>query len=274
MISKQIIKDLLLIRERRPLIHHIMNFVVMNDSANVTLAVGASPIMAHAVEELEDLVSVADAIYINIGTLDSFWIDSMFYISKLVDKYNKPLLLDPVGAGATKLRTEISKKLLERGNISILKGNAGEMLSLAGLGEKVKGVDSLVEVGSEAVEILARKYNVTAVATGRIDYISNGEKIASVEGGSYLFKYVTGTGCMLGSVMASFMAVNKDYFTAAIEGSALFKRAGEIAEKRSGPNPGSFKVELINAIYNFPDYDHSDLDQRIKISSGSSSKKY
>ncbi len=266
MITKQLLKDLLLIRERKPLIHHIMNFVVMNDSANITLAIGASPIMAHAVEELEDLVAVADAVYINIGTLDSFWIDSMFHISKLIDKYNKPLLLDPVGAGATRLRTEVSKKLLERGNVSILKGNAGEMLSLAGLGDKVKGVDSLVEIGFEAVEILAEKYNVTAVATGKVDYISNGRKLASLEGGSYLFKYVTGTGCMLGSVMASFMAVNKDYFTAAIEGSALFKRASEIAERRSGPNPGTFKVELMNTIFNFSEYDHSDLDRKIKIS--------
>lgn len=260
-----LIKDLTLIREKRPLIHHIMNFVVMNDSANITLAVGASPIMAHAVEELEDLVSVADAVYINIGTLDSFWIESMYHLSKLVERYGKPLLLDPVGAGATRLRTEVSLRILERGVVSVLKGNAGEMSALAGLGEKVKGVDSLLEKGQEAAEILSSRYGVVAVATGKTDYVSDGRKTASIDGGSYLFRYVTGTGCMLGSVIASFMAVNRDYFTAAIEGSYLFKKAGELAERKSGSNPGTFRIELINVIYNFLDYDHSDASFKIKI---------
>ncbi|MCC6030077.1 MAG: hydroxyethylthiazole kinase [Desulfurococcales archaeon] len=254
-----VIEDIKEIRRRKPLIHHIMNFVVMTDAANATLAIGASPIMAHAIEELEDLVLVADGIYINIGTLDNIWINSMIKLALLAEKYNKPLLLDPVGAGATKLRTEVSKKILETGAVKILKGNAGEMLSLAGLGEKVKGVDSLAETGYEAVSILAEKYNVVAVATGKIDYVSDGDEIAAVEGGSELFKYTTGTGCMLGSVMASFMAVNKDHMNAAIEGSAVFKKAGEIAEKRSGDNPGTFRIELINALYNIDKYNLTDL---------------
>ncbi|MEL9929377.1 MAG: hydroxyethylthiazole kinase, partial [Sulfolobales archaeon] len=239
------LKDLEKIRERKPMIHHIMNFVIMNDAANVTLAIGAAPIMAHAIEELEDLVSVADSIYINIGTLDSIWIESMIHLARLAGKYNKPLLLDPVGAGATRLRTETALKILQTGYVSILKGNAGEMLSLAGLGGMVKGVESIAESGLEAVEILSSRYGVTAVATGRIDYVSNGKNILEVRGGSEMFRHISGSGCMVGSVISSFSAVEKDHLLASLEGLVAFKRAGEIAEMRSGRNPASFKVELI-----------------------------
>lgn len=242
--------DIKKIREKRPLIHHIMNFVVMNDAANVTLAVGASPIMAHAEEELEDLVNVADVIYINIGTLDRYFINSMKRLASLAVKYSKPLLLDPVGAGATQLRTNVTREILATGGVSVLKGNSGEMLSLAGIANKVKGVDSLAESGEEAAEILARNYGITAIATGKIDFASDGRRTYSVEGGSEIFKFVTGTGCMLGSVISAFMGVNKDFLIAGVEGLLVFKRAGEIAETRAGNNPGKFKVELIDALFN------------------------
>ncbi|MEZ0290234.1 MAG: hydroxyethylthiazole kinase [Sulfolobales archaeon] len=260
------LRDLRIMREKKPMIHHIMNFVIMNDAANITLSIGAAPIMAHAVEELEDLASVADAIYINIGTLDSPWIESMIKLSKLAEKYNKPLLLDPVGVGATKLRTETAIKILETGAVSVLKGNAGEMLALAGLSGKVRGVESLVESGFEAVEILAKRYNTVAVATGKIDYVSRGDSIFGVEGGSEMFKYVSGAGCMLGSVIASFMAVNRDFVEASLEGSLAFKRAGEIAEIKSGRNPGTFKVELFNSIFNIQQYVSEDIiRERVRL---------
>jgi len=245
-----ILGDLARIRERRPLIHHIMNFVVMTDSANVTLALGASPIMAHALEELEDIASMADAIYINIGTLDSHWVESMLALARIAGRLGKPLLLDPVGAGASKLRSEVSKRILETGSVSVVKGNAGEMLSLAGYGGLVRGVDSLAEEAYEPLDRIAVEYSVVAMATGRVDYVSDGRRLVAVEGGSELFKYTTGTGCMLGSVVASFMAVNRDYLRASVEASIVFKRAGEVAEARAGRNPATFRVELINAIHN------------------------
>jgi hydroxyethylthiazole kinase len=251
MISEtDVLGDLVRIRERRPLIHHIMNFVVMTDSANVTLAIGASPIMAHAVEELEDIAMVADAIYINIGTLDSFWVESMLKLARIAGVYGKPLLLDPVGAGASRFRSRVARDILEVGSVSVVKGNAGEMLSLAGYSGVVKGVDSLAEEAFEPLERIATQYNVVAMATGRVDYISDGRRLIAVDGGSELFKYTTGTGCMLGSVVASFMAVNRDFLRASGEASLVFKRAGEIAESRAGRNPASFRVELVNAIHN------------------------
>ncbi len=251
MISEaDILEDLGLIRRRRPLIHHIMNFVVMTDSANVTLAIGASPIMAHDVEELEDIALIADAIYINIGTLDRFWIESMVKLARIAGSYGKPLLLDPVGAGASKLRTRVARELLEIGSVSVVKGNAGEMLALAGYSGFVKGVDSLAEEAFEPLERIAVQYNVVAMATGRVDYVSDGRRLIAIEGGSELFKYTTGTGCMLGSVVASFMSVNKDFLKASGEASLVFKRAGEVAEVIAGRNPASFRVELVNAIHN------------------------
>jgi hydroxyethylthiazole kinase len=250
MISEaDILEDIARIRGRRPLIHHIMNFVVMTDSANATLAIGASPIMAHAVEELEDIASMADVIYINIGTLDSFWIESMMKLARIAGSYSKPLLLDPVGAGASKLRSKVARSLLETGSISVVKGNAGEMLALAGYEGLVKGVDSLAEEAFEPLERIAVQYNVVAMATGRVDYVSDGVRLIAVEGGSELFKYTTGTGCMLGSVVASFMAVNKDFLKASGEASLVFKRAGEVAEAAAGRNPASFRLELINALH-------------------------
>jgi hydroxyethylthiazole kinase len=251
MISEvDVLGDLVRIREKRPLIHHIMNFVVMTDSANATLAIGASPIMAHAVEELEDIALMADAIYINIGTLDSFWVESMMRLARISGVYGKPLLLDPVGAGASKLRSRVAKDLLETGSVSVVKGNAGEMLALAGYSGLVKGVDSLAEEAFEPLERIAVQYNVVAMATGRVDYVSDGRRLIAVEGGSELLKYTTGTGCMLGSIVASFMAVNKDFLKASGEASLVFKRAGEVSETRAGRNPASFRLELINAIHN------------------------
>lgn len=250
--------DLLEIRRRRPLIHHIMNYVVMNDAANVTLAIGASPIMAHAVEELEELASAADAVYINIGTLDSLWIASMTILAKAASREGKPLVLDPVGAGATGLRTRTALRILEEAEVSILKGNGGEIGALAGSKGVVKGVDSLSGTRREAVEKLAREYGIVVVATGEVDMASDGSRIYEIRGGSSMARYVTGTGCMMGSVVASFAAVKRSYLEASVEASAVFKRALEMAEKRARL-PGSFKVELVNSLYSMGWEDLEDL---------------
>ncbi|MGC8585189.1 MAG: hydroxyethylthiazole kinase [Thermoplasmata archaeon] len=240
-------EDLEKIRKTRPLIHHITNFVVMNDSANITLSLGASPIMAHAKEELEDLISIADAVYINIGTLDSSWIESMLIAAELSGKYNKPLLLDPVGSGASKLRTNVSLKILGYGSVKILKGNSGEILSLYGQKGAIKGVDSLSEGNMKIVEELAEKYNLTVISTGKYDYVSDGKRNAVIKNGTEMLGKITGSGCMLGSVISSFMAVNRDYFVSSVEGLLTFEIAGELAEKFSS-GPGSFRGNLIDSI--------------------------
>jgi len=249
-------EDLRRIRSKRPLIHHLMNYVVMNDAANVTLAVGASPIMAHAREEVEELAAKADALYINIGTLDDRWIESFILAGKAASRNNVPVLLDPVGAGATRLRTETVLRILNEVEVSVLKGNGGEMMALAGVSGMVKGVDSLGEASLDIAEKLAREYGVTAVITGPRDYVSDGKRGAVISNGTPMLQYITGSGCMVGSVIASFMAVNRDFFTASIEGLVTFEIAAEKAERRAN-GPATLKVYLIDELYNMKPEDYS-----------------
>ncbi len=239
--------DLLKIRNTKPLVHHITNYVVMNVSANITLSLGASPVMAHAKPEVEDMVSIARVFYINIGTLSDHWIDAMLLAGKTANKKNVPVLLDPVGAGATKYRTETAKRILKEVKVDVLKGNAGEMQSLAGAKVHVKGVDSVTSAGIETAETLAKKYGLVAVVTGKQDHVSDGKRSAVVNNGTDMFSRITGAGCMLGSVIASFMAVNNDYFISSIEGLASFNIAGEKAAAKTGL-PGSFMTALIDEI--------------------------
>jgi hydroxyethylthiazole kinase len=240
--------DLIKIKNNKPLIHHITNYVVMNVSANITLSIGASPVMAHARQEVEDMVSIANVVYINIGTLSEQWIESMIAAGKMANKKHIPVLLDPVGAGATKYRTETAEKILKEVKVDVLKGNAGEMQSLAGEKVKVKGVDSVTSAGMEVAKMLAKRYGLTTVITGREDYVSDGLKSAIVKNGTDMFSKITGAGCMLGSVIASFMAINNDYFVSAIEGLVSFEIAGEKAAVRT-KLPGSFMTALIDEIY-------------------------
>ncbi len=255
--------DLLKIRNAKPLVHHITNYVVMNVSANITLSLGASPIMAHARPEVEDMASIANVLYINIGTLSDHWIESMLAAGKMANKKHVPVLLDPVGAGATRYRTETAKKILNEVKVDVIKGNAGEMQSLAGEKVKVKGVDSTTSAGLETAEALAKEYGLTAVITGREDYISNGRQSAKVKNGTDMFSRITGAGCMLGSVIASFMAVNNDSFAAAIEGLTSFEIAGEKAAART-KLPGSFMVALIDEIYSLNEEIYKLADVEIK----------
>ncbi|MBD6955203.1 MAG: hydroxyethylthiazole kinase [Thermoplasmata archaeon] len=243
-------EDLERIRIKKPLIHHITNYVVMNDSANITIAVGASPIMAHALEELEEIISVASALYINIGTLDTRWIDSMVSAVKYAERYNVPILLDPVGAGASRLRTEVTERLLYSSKIKILKGNGGEISSLAGRKGTTKGVESAVSPEAEIATTVAEKYGVNVVMTGKVDYVSDGRRNAAVENGTPMLGKITGSGCMLGSVISSFMAIKEDPFEASIEGLLTYEIAAEIAEKKA-EGPGTFKSKLMDEIYNF-----------------------
>jgi len=254
-LSDEFPRDLRILRERRPLIHHFMNFVVMNDAANVTLAIGASPIMAHAKEEVEELASKANALYINIGTLDEYWVESMIIAGKAANRNNVPVLLDPVGAGATRYRTETVKRILSEVEVSVVKGNGGEMLSLAGITGGVKGVDSVASANLDTAVKVAEEYGVTAVVTGPWDYVSDGKRGVIVKNGTPLLQYVTGSGCMVGSVIASFMAINRDFVKASVEGLVAFEIAAEKAEVRSKA-PGTFKQYLIDELYNLTGDDY------------------
>lgn len=201
------------------------------------------------------MASKADAVYINIGTLDDRWIESFILAGKAASKNNVPVLLDPVGAGATRLRTETVLRILNEVEVSVLKGNGGEMMALAGVTGMIKGVDSLGEASLDIAEKLAREYGVTAVITGPRDYVSDGKRGAIVSNGTPMLQYITGSGCMVGSVIASFMAVNRDFLVASVEGLVTFEIAAEKAEKRS-TGPASLKVNLIDELYNMKPGDY------------------
>lgn len=238
------------IREKKPLVHSITNFVVMNETANATLCIGALPIMAHAKEEVEEMVGIANALVLNIGTLEPDWIDAMELAGKAANTKGIPVILDPVGAGATRLRTDSSKRLLDNVKISIVRGNAGEIAALAGIASEVKGVES-ISASAPTEQIAAQfasLYGCTVAITGVVDVVSDGKNCAKISNGHQLLAKVVGTGCMSNVIVAAFAAVNENLFSAAIGALTTYGIAGELAAVESGNKPGTFHVELYNAL--------------------------
>jgi len=250
-INNRIAKALFRIREEKPLIHHITNLVVMNDTANVTLHVGALPVMAHAAEEVAEMTSLAGALVLNPGTLTPSWVESMLIAGRQANQQGIPIVLDPVGAGATRLRTQTNLRLLDELRIAVVRGNSGEIGALSGAGGVVKGVESLEGVADPAsvAKGMAQRWGTVVAITGRRDIVSDGERVLGVDNGHEWLKTNTGTGCMATTVIAAFAAVERDYLVAAAGGLACFGLAAELAaEKAQGP--ASFKVALFDQIYN------------------------
>src|SRR5688500_15589887 len=185
------------LRAERPLIHQITNYVVMNETANATLALGALPVMAHAVEEVEEMVGLARALVLNIGTLSPPWVEAMLAAGKAANARGIPVVLDPVGAGATRYRTETAKRLLDELDVTVLRGNAGEVATLVGVKAEVRGVESIGTAGdpAELAREAARSLGVIASVTGAIDHVSDGERVLAVANGHDLLATVSGTGC-------------------------------------------------------------------------------
>ena len=243
------------LRAKRPLVHNITNFVVMNTTANAILALGASPIMAHSPEELEELVSMADSIVINIGTLDSNFIYSMLRALEYAGNLGKPVILDPVGAGATRLRTNVSIMLLETGGVSVVRGNYGEIAALIGEMGKTKGVDRAEYSSWRAVDVVRRvaeKFNIIASVTGPVDYVSNGRDVYAVEVHSpplldEVIHRVTGLGCIVSAIIGSYLAVEEPLL-ATIAGLATF-RVTALKAVEEAPYPGSFHAKIYDWLY-------------------------
>jgi len=250
-IGKRIYGMIEKIHQERPLIHNITNMVAMNDSANIILAVGGLPVMAHAQEEVGEMVKAAGALVLNIGTLTPEQIESMIIAGKVANSLKIPVILDPVGAGATNLRTESALRLQEKIKINIVRGNFAEISILAGLKGNIKGVES---IGTEknSVEIacsLARKYNQVAIITGKQDVVTDGKTVIEIDNGSPMLGTITATGCMVTSLIATFAAVGEDYLLASTGALVCFGLAGERAAVKA-QGPGSFKVNLFDEIYN------------------------
>ncbi|MCP4682348.1 MAG: hydroxyethylthiazole kinase [Desulfobacterales bacterium] len=238
------------IREKQPLIHNITNFVVMNFTANVLLSMGASPVMAHAANEVEEMAGFAGALVLNIGTLTDEWIESMILAGKKASGMKTPVILDPVGAGATALRTDSAKLIIDEINISAIRGNASEILSLRYKDSKTKGVDAVhsVEDATETALILARELDTTLAITGPSDLVTDGDRVIRVQNGHPLMGRVTGTGCAATAVIGAFLSVDEDPVSATATALSFFGLAGEIAAKRASA-PGSFMISLIDALY-------------------------
>ena len=238
------------IRDRHPLIHHMTNFVVMNDTANATLALGALPVMAHAKEEVAEMVGAAGALVLNPGTLTPEWVESMLVAGTRANELGVPIVYDPVGVGATTLRTETGGRFLDRLKLAVVRGNSGEVGSLAGAGGLVKGVESVEGVRDPekvARELAARRKTVVAI-TGARDVISDGARVLGVDNGHAMLKTITGTGCMATTVVAIFCAVERDYLIATTAALACYGIAAQHAGRRAKA-PGSFRTALLDALY-------------------------
>jgi hydroxyethylthiazole kinase len=249
-LSDKAAENLSLLREKKPLIHNITNFVVMNYTANALLAMGASPVMAHAQNEVEDMVSFAGALVLNIGTLTDDWIASMVKAGIKASTMGTPIILDPVGSGATPLRTNSAKQIIDQTKISVIRGNASEILSLRHEDSKTKGVDSVhsVDEAADTARILAEELQTTLAITGPVDLVTDGQRVIRVSNGHPLMGYVTGTGCTATTAIGAFLAVDSDPVTATATALAFFGLAGEVAGQ-AAPAPGSFMIQLIDALY-------------------------
>ena len=252
------------LRERKPLVHQITNYVVMNETANATLALGALPVMAHAREEVEEMVGLAGALVLNIGTLSPHWVEAMVAAGRAANASGIPVVLDPVGAGATRYRTDTAKRILSDVDVTVLRGNQGEVATLVGVASEVRGVESIGDAGdaAELARSAARHLGVVASVTGSVDHVSDGERAFAVANGHELLAAVTGTGCMSSAITGCFLAAKPGApAEAAAEALAAFGVAGEDAAA-GAKGPGSFHVGLYDALAAL---DPAMLDERAKI---------
>lgn len=245
--------DIRILREKNPLVHAITNNITVNDVANAILAIGGSPVMADYVEEVEEFVSLADCLLINVGTLSDQIISAMLKAGKKANELGTPVVLDPVGAGAGPKRNETVMKLLENIHFSVVKGNLSEMAFLSGRDVVTRGVDSSLSLGEdEALEIAricSEKFDTVAVVTGKVDTVFYKNKVARIYSGSPMMSRITGTGCMSLGVIAAFAGALDDPFIAAASAIGSMGASGSFAEEKARDlGTGSFRTYLIDSL--------------------------
>ena len=238
------------LRRVAPLVHNITNYVAMDITANALLAVGASPAMVHAEDEVEDFVAIAHSSVINIGTLSPAWVSAMTRAAEQAVARGKPWVLDPVGAGATQYRTAVARDLGQR-KPTVVRGNASEILALAGASTAAtKGVDS-VHTAADALEVardLARDLSTVVAVTGTVDYVTDGERVLRVENGHPMMTRVTALGCTATALTGAFLAVQPDPLVAAAQALGILGLCGETAA-RGVDGPGTLRLRIIDALY-------------------------
>ncbi|MGM7636053.1 hydroxyethylthiazole kinase [Bacillus sp. Hm123] len=239
------------LREQQPLIHNITNVVVTNFTANGLLALGASPVMAYAKEEVADMARISGALVLNIGTLDEEKVEAMIIAGEAANEAGVPVIFDPVGAGATTYRTEAARKIVREVNVAIIRGNAAEIAHVTGHQWEIKGVDAKEGQGDtiQLAQEAAKSLGMSVVITGKTDVITDGSKTYLVHNGDAMLTKVTGAGCLLTSVIGAFAAVEKDIVSAALSAVVTYGVAAERAIAMSGEKgPGSFQIELLNSL--------------------------
>jgi hydroxyethylthiazole kinase len=239
------------VRTEKPVVHHLTNWVTIYDCANVVKVFGASPVMAHAKEEVADMAGIASAVVLNIGTLTTDFVESMKLAAKSANRKGIPVVLDVCGAGATKFRDDKCFEILDEVKVDIIKGNASEIARIAGENVQTKGVDAAaVEKNLEEVASgLAKKRNCTVVITGVEDIVADGKRVVRVKNGHPMMANIVGTGCMAASVIGTFAAAEKDLVEASVAGLVCYEVAAEIAAQEA-KGPGSFKEKLFDAVFN------------------------
>lgn len=246
-LMEDVAKALENVRAQCPLIHNITNYVTVNDVANIVLAVGASPIMADDIAEAGDIASIAGALVLNIGTLNARTVESMVEAGKRANQAGVPVVLDPVGAGASALRNETTARLIKEVKLTVLRGNLSEISFIAGEQSNTKGVDAgEADADNDAVAIakkVAKQLGCVVGITGQVDVVSDGTRVAKIENGVKLLGKVTGTGCMTSALVGSYCGANRDAFTATVAGIATMGMAGEISYKaQADRGTGSFHI--------------------------------
>lgn len=250
------------IRKGSPVVHNITNYVAMNNTANALLAIGASPVMAHAEDEVEDMVGIAGALVINIGTLSDSWIRAMFRAAHRAKDRNIPVILDPVGVGATVYRTHTARQLLGEVTVAIVRGNASEILALADEKINTKGVDSTA-ASDDTMDIarqLSNAHGCAVCVSGETDYIVRGGDVTRIMNGHAMMARVTAMGCIASALCGAFAAVNANHAEAAAQAMAVMGIAGEMAAQ-DVPGPGSLQVRFLDTLYRLSE---SDIDCRLR----------
>ncbi|MGI6226533.1 MAG: hydroxyethylthiazole kinase [Peptococcales bacterium] len=241
------------VREKAPLVQAITNYVTINDCANILLSFGASPAMCEAEVEVEEFVNLISSLYINTGTFTEEQERAALLATQKASELGKPIILDPVACGAISRKAVFTKELLKKSQVSVIKGNVGEIKFLAGYDGKVRGVDS-IDTGEGVIEAcvsLAKKYNTVVAATGQVDVVTDGERTCLIENGTPMLTLITGSGCMVGALTAATAGVNEDKFLTTVSGVLAMGLAGEMAANSlNGILPGTFRMKLFDYMYN------------------------
>ncbi len=273
-INKKIITLLSNLREKNPLVHQITNYVTINDCANITLAIGGSPVMAEDIHEVREMVSLASSLVLNIGILNTGVIESMIEAGKRANELNIPVILDPVGVGATTYRTESCKKIMSEVKLAVIRGNLSEIKTIYGIDTITRGVDASESFAANSDEFtrakemakdFAIKFNTVVAITGEVDIITDGKTLYTASNGHKMMSRVTGTGCMCTAVIGCYLGAGDNNLIAALAGTVSMGIAGETAYARLDKEiegSGTFRVKMLDAIYNLSE---TEIIKRSKI---------